>query len=288
MSFVSIIIPAYNAEKHIAETIESVLSQTFIDWELIIVVDGAKDRTEEIARNYTSDERIKLIVKENTGVSDTRNIGMSKAKGKYIALLDADDLWLPENLEKKITFLEQNPKYGWAFSQMNEFHDETGLVNQAPRGHDKDILKSILAWSGEVVPGPCSNVVFRSKLLQNGLAFDKDFSTAADQDFTLQLAQIAPGKLIDEFLWHYRVLSGSMSRNIAVMERDHIGVFNKAAKNNLFASASFRRKCFANLYLILAGSLWKNGQNRTRGLCFLFRSFFTHPKPILNRILGRS
>lgn len=285
---VSIIIPAYNAEKYITETIESVLNQTFTDWELIIVIDGATDHTEDIARSFESDERISVIVKENTGVSDTRNIGMSKAKGNYIALLDADDIWLPENLEKKITFLEQNSEFGWVYSQMNEFHNDTSLVNQAPRGHDKEILKSILSWKGEVVPGPCSNVVFRSEFLKKGLAFDVEFSTAADQDFTLQLAQLAPGKLIDEYLWNYRVLSGSMSRNIAAMEKDHIGVFNKAASNNLFLSASFKRKCFANLYLILAGSWWKNGQNRTRGLYFLFRSFFTHPKPLLSRILGRS
>lgn len=284
---ISVIIPAYNAEKYIEETIRSVLNQTYTDLELIIVIDGATDRTAEIAKSFCTDKRVKVIEKPNTGVSDTRNVGMAQSNGEYLAFLDADDVWLPENLQKKVNILTKNHNIGWVYSNMYELDDNTKNIKEAPRGIGTNILHNILSWKGEVVPGPCSNIVIRKELYEKGVRFDKKLSTAADQDFTLQLAKISDCYFIDDFLWKYRIISTSMSRNISVMEKDHIGVYKKAAKNGLFESEKFRRQCFANLYLILAGSWWKDGNNKKRGLHFILKSFFTSPKPVIKKVLCR-
>src|ERR1700752_3531385 len=105
---VSVIIPVYNGEKYIEQTIRSVLDQTLQDFEIIILNDGSTDSSAEIIKRLQEeDNRIIYIPKPNTGVSDTRNIGISKASGKYLAFLDADDVWTPVNLEKKIIALKE-------------------------------------------------------------------------------------------------------------------------------------------------------------------------------------
>jgi glycosyltransferase involved in cell wall biosynthesis len=276
-SLVSIVVPAYNASKYIAATIQSVQKQTYSNWELIIINDGSKDNTEEIVKPFLSDKRISIYFQDNAGVCKARNNGLTKAKGEFIALLDADDEFWPENLEKKITALENNPDASWVYSNLSLIDENSALIRTITHGRGDNVLENILLWNGEVVPGPCSNLVFRKSLVDNGLAFDPEFSTAADQDFCLQLAGKYKNIFLPEALACYRFLENSMSRNVTVMEKDHIGVYKKAEKNNLFRSASFRRKCFSNLYLILAGSWWVNGKNKKRALLFMWKSVINRP-----------
>lgn len=282
---VSIIVPAYNASPYIERTIRSVLAQTFSDWELLIVDDGSKDNTAALVQTF-SDPRISLIRQPNGGVSRARNNGLSKARGTYVALLDADDEFLPDNLSKKIAALENDPQAGWVFSNLRLIDADSKLLHASTSGKGENILENILLWNGEVIPGPCSNLVFRRELLDAGLAFDPQFSTAADQDFCLQLAARSKGFFLEEALASYRLLPGSMSRNIAVMEKDHTGVYRKAAERNLFRSAAFRRRCFSNLYIILAGSWWVDGRNKTRGLYFMLRAVLTWP-PNITKLLRK-
>lgn len=115
MELVSIITPSYNSARFIAETIESVLTQTYQNWELLITDDCSNDNTVSIVRKYCEkDPRIKLFVLEhNSGAAIARNNSIKQAKGKYIAFLDSDDIWLPQKLEKQIQFMESN---NYAFS----------------------------------------------------------------------------------------------------------------------------------------------------------------------------
>ena len=103
---VSIITPCFNGARYIGETIDSVLSQTYSNWEMIIVDDGSKDNSAEIIKDYL-DKRIQYHYQENAGSAAARNNGIRKAQGQYIALLDADDLWYPQFLEKQIAFLHE-------------------------------------------------------------------------------------------------------------------------------------------------------------------------------------
>lgn len=142
---VSIIMPAYNAEKYIAEAIESVLKQTYTNWELIIVNDCSTDATEQFAKKYQEqDERIKLrSLPENKGVANARNIAIQNAVGRYIAFLDSDDIWLPEKLEKQLDFMKIN-NYVFTYHQYRHFAsiDKVGKIINIPLklGY-KDALK---------------------------------------------------------------------------------------------------------------------------------------------------
>ena len=106
---VSVIMPSYNTAAYIKETIESVLAQSYPNWELIIVDDCSTDNTDNIVRQFLSDERIRYIKNEtNSGAAVSRNRALREAKGKWIAFLDSDDLWHPQKLEKQIAFMQKN------------------------------------------------------------------------------------------------------------------------------------------------------------------------------------
>ena len=110
---VSIVMPSYNTGQYIASSVESVLSQTYQNWELLIVDDCSTDNTDEIMASF-HDERIKYFKNEkNSGAATSRNRALREAKGKWIAFLDSDDLWLPEKLERQISFMQRN---GYSFS----------------------------------------------------------------------------------------------------------------------------------------------------------------------------
>ena len=121
---VSIITPAYNAAEYIAETIESVLVQTYPKWEMLIVNDCSKDNTVEIVQSYAAkDNRIKLInLKQNSGAAVARNTAIQNAKGRYIAFLDSDDLWKKEKLQKQLSFMQQNG-YAFTFTAYEHFKE---------------------------------------------------------------------------------------------------------------------------------------------------------------------
>lgn len=104
---VSIIMPAYNAERYIRHSIESVLSQSFVDWRLYIVDDASTDDTANIVANYHDNRIVYILLSDNRGVANARNVGIQSAKGKYIAFLDSDDLWEANKLEKQISLLKQ-------------------------------------------------------------------------------------------------------------------------------------------------------------------------------------
>ncbi|MBD3561856.1 glycosyltransferase family 2 protein, partial [Planktothrix sp. FACHB-1355] len=108
---VSVVIPAYNAMRYLPATLDSVFNQTYTDLEILIIDDGSKDETVEWVAQIT-DPRVQLISQQNKGVSEARNAGIANARGEYIALLDADDLWEPTKLEKQVRCLEDNPAVG--------------------------------------------------------------------------------------------------------------------------------------------------------------------------------
>lgn len=124
MNKVSIIIPVYNVEKYIAATVLSVLQQTYTNFELLIIDDGSPDQSIKICQSFT-DPRIKIIRQQNRGVAAARNTGIRYSQGQYLAFLDADDLWVPQKLEKHIEHLESSHTVGVSFSR-SAFIDEVG------------------------------------------------------------------------------------------------------------------------------------------------------------------
>ena len=112
---VSVVMPVYNVERYVGEAIASVLAQTYEDFELIIVDDGGQDQSMEICEQF-DDERIFIVRQKNRGLAGARNTGIAAARGKFIALIDSDDRWLPEKLALHVIHLENNPQLGVSFS----------------------------------------------------------------------------------------------------------------------------------------------------------------------------
>ncbi|MGA9379390.1 MAG: glycosyltransferase family A protein, partial [Phormidium sp.] len=124
MSLISVIIPVYNGEKTIRETIESVLNQTYKNFELIVINDGSQDATLEVV-SAIEDQRLKVFSYSNAGLSASRNRGIFQANSEFITFLDADDLWLPDKLESQFNALQNNSEAALAYSWTN-YIDESG------------------------------------------------------------------------------------------------------------------------------------------------------------------
>ena len=182
---VSIITPAYNAAEYIAETIESVLSQTYPKWEMLIVNDCSKDNTAEIVQSYAvKDNRIKLInLKQNSGAAVARNTAIQNAKGRYIAFLDSDDLWKKEKLQKQLNFMQQNG-YTFTFTAYEHFRDRKENIQNLVK-----VPKSLIyrqALKGNQIG--CLTVILDRKQMQN-----IEFSKQKHEDYILWLNILKQG-----------------------------------------------------------------------------------------------
>jgi len=166
MPKVSVITPAYNAEQYLDKTIESVLAQTFLDWEMLIVDDCSLDHTYELASSYADkDTRIKVIkAPKNGGVAAARNIALSVADGQYIAFLDSDDIWLPNKLEKQVEFMKSN-HYAFSYTDYQCFDSSSGqkgkIVRCPKTMSANDILKNTAIFCVTVMVDKTMTGVFK-------------------------------------------------------------------------------------------------------------------------------
>lgn len=286
-NLVSVVIPVYNVEKYIEETVSSVLNQTHKNIELIIVNDGSNDNTfVQLTQLKEKDSRIAVINKPNSGVCDSRNRGLEKANGKFITFLDADDVWEPNFIEDclNVFYFDDNIKAVYC---------KTQLINEKSEKLDKFIeaktiesSSHVLKWEKGYVASMGATIYYK-EIVESAGKFNPRLSTAADQDFHLRIASITPIVGLNKTLFYYRVHKNNMHSNISVMEKDHLLVFQNAKKLNLYPSFWFKQKCFSNLYLILAGSWWKDGGNKVRGLYFILRSLISYP-PMILKVIQKS
>jgi glycosyltransferase involved in cell wall biosynthesis len=214
-SLVSIIMPAYNASLFIEETIQSVLAQTYINWELLVINDGSVDQTSAIVRKI-ADVRIILIEQENLGVACARNNGLSNAQGEYITFLDSDDLWSKEKLQKQVELFELNSykNLGLIYTDYRCFSKNS--ANQCSCSdlniYDKnDLYKSLLVkdFIGTLT------VMIRAEIIQNIGIFNPNFFGTEDWDYWIRIAKAYPIAFIPQQLAYYRVHSLGISKNIS-------------------------------------------------------------------------
>jgi glycosyltransferase involved in cell wall biosynthesis len=281
---VSVIIPVYNAERYIEQTVRSVFDQTLQDFEIIILNDGSKDSSGNIIQQLQQqDGRIIYIPKPNTGVSDTRNIGISKAHGKYLAFLDADDIWKPDNLAKKMKALEQLGK-NWVFSDMEYLYEnDRHLHFERKEFKPYNFIDNLLLWDADVIPGPCSNIVAEKEFLGSDIRFDTRLSSPADRDICLQLAAKGEPCYLDEKLWLYRLHAQSMTNQNPKAINEMKYLYKKADEKKWFSSRKLRRKALSNVNFIMAGMSYFFPSERKRIPGFLIKSFWYSPATIYRK-----
>ena len=206
---VSVVMPAYNSEKYISEAIESILNQTFKDFEFIIIDDGSTDKTWEIIQEYAKkDERITAFKNEkNLNNYATRNKGIKIAKGKYIVWQDSDDVSLPNRLEKQVDFMEKNLEVGICGSYMQIFTDERDLNIRKYSIEDKDLRKDIFKFSPIAQPA----AIIRKSCYEKVGYYDDRFDATQDLDMTFRIGNEFKLANIPEVLVNYRVHSDSIT-----------------------------------------------------------------------------
>lgn len=207
---VTVLMAAYNAARYVAVAVDSILDQTYRDFELLIIDDGSKDDTACVLARYVHDPRVRVItLGKNEGLIHALNLGLSEARGEYLARMDADDICLPRRLERQAKYLDQ--------------HAEVGVVGSAATRIDGDgrHIERMICFSGEpdavaerLTRGICpilhSSVMARTNLLRSLSGYRRDFPYAEDYDLWLRVSEVAAIRILPEQLICYRSSVGGI------------------------------------------------------------------------------
>ena len=259
---VSIIVPTYNRAHFIAEAINSVLNQTFRDFEMIVVDNYSSDNTESVVKSY-NDERIRYFKNRNNGlISINRNYGIKKSRGAYIAFLDDDDLWLPEKLAKQVDILDSNNELGLVYSDSyiidrdGHEREQTYFYSRKPLGGN--VFDELLQNS----PIPLLTVMVRREVLDKVGEFNPRYKIAQDYDLWLRIVEYYPVDFMEQPLAKFRVHSeSSYQRNIVVAYQEELQIMDywlnriKDRGKGLIGKVKKKR---AGLHLSLMSGYYRN------------------------------
>ncbi|MBB3659312.1 glycosyltransferase involved in cell wall biosynthesis [Rhizobium sp. BK650] len=252
---VTVVIPAYNAEKTLVETLKSVSNQTYECLEILVVDDGSQDKTFELASEYSlKDSRVRVLQRENGGVARARNHGIREATGSFIAPIDADDLWHPRKIELQMQALGIFPErrgvaYNW-YAAIDA--DDVIFSHSRPVLHKGDVFE-IMARENFIGNGS-TPLMPRADVLACGgydpALRDQKAEGCEDLKLYLALAERLPFTPVPDFLTGYRITRGTMSSNASRMLRSHSLVMAELKKRhpNLAAAATLAEFDIARWY----------------------------------------
>lgn len=203
---VTVLMPVYNGEKYLLEAIDSILNQTFTDFEFLIINDGSTDGSREIIESF-SDHRIVLVNQENIGLTNSLNKGIDMAIGEYIARMDCDDISLPLRLEKQVGFMDAHPEIGVCGSWILVFSGKSRHVQRYPTTSDE--IKCFMFYNTGVAHP--SVMIRREVFLKNGLYYDSSFAHAQDYELWIRAFHYTNFANIPKVLLHYRISPTSVS-----------------------------------------------------------------------------
>jgi glycosyltransferase involved in cell wall biosynthesis len=293
---VSVIIPAFNAAADIRQTLNSVVAQTYRNIEVIVVDDGSSDATRAIVEEFVArDARFQFIRQSNAGVGAARNAAIQKARGKYIAPLDADDFWFPEKLEKQVACMERSDDktglvYCWSklINEHNDFIDFSPPYRLEGRLHHILVLLNLL--------GNASVPLFRAAVLERvGLylsrAEQKGAQGCEDWDLALRIAEVSIIRVVPEFLVAYRQNSSGMSCNAEAMTASFAITMSRVRQRNNDLPAATFRWSGGYFYLYLADK-YHDWRDYSRCLRYLKEAVSSNPvlllKPGIYKTFGKS
>lgn len=258
-ALVSVIIPAYNRVKYIRQAVDSALNQTYSPVELIVVDDGSTDGTYEVLQKYV--DRIQLIHHEgrlNRGQSAAINLGLAKAKGKYIAILDSDDYWELNKLEVQVAFLEANPEIGLVYTngycvdaegrRLYAYHSPNHVEHNDP---NRVLLDCYMAL-------PVNSLVRKAIYDEVGL-FEEAFRAAQDHDMLIRMAEVTEFAYLPDYLFYYRRHQDSISqKKLDVRWKAGFEILRRAQSRYPYGKATVRKRR-AVLNYRLAREYFKSG-----------------------------
>lgn len=283
---VSVIIPCYNRADYIAETVESVLNQTYSNVELIVVDDGCTDNSREILEQYS--DRITILEhpgRVNKGQSAALNVGIAASDGEYIAFLDSDDVFAPEKIEKQVAYLEQHPDIGLVYANGHTI-DEYGNKKKRILGDDhqehSDPDRMLLACYF-LLP---NNSLLRKAVLSRAGLFEESFRAAQDHDLAIRIFELTKVGYLPECLFFYRHHKDSISHKNAMLRwKNGYKILNRARKRYPYRwSTIIGRLAVLNFRL---GRCYKEKGNYLAAIPLFIASGICDPLRSLKVITGR-
>lgn len=261
---VSVIIPAYNAEAYLAETIESARAQTFRSFEILVIDDGSSDNSADVAERFTP--QVRVLRKKNGGPASARNLGIRESSGKYIAFLDSDDLWMPDKLARQVAYFESHPAVGLLYGEALMFRIVDGEKRlEGKIGYTGEASLRLLLY-GDFIPN--STVMIRRECIDRvGLLNEsRDLIAVEDYEYWMRIAKEFPIAGMPEPLAWYRLRDGNLMGDgkdidkglrlsmaaLREFERQHPEIWREQAVD--------REQLFARMH-VRAGFAWRKRGN---------------------------
>lgn len=227
---VTVLIPAYNATRYLAQTLDSVVSQSYSQWHIVVVDDGSKDGTAELAEDYALrlPGRMTVLRKENGGVSSARNLGIRESRGDIIALLDADDIWLPNRLTETLKPFAADPEVGLVYGRIVRI-DSEGRQLGPPQAEQPPVpgRSMVVDLFLRRVHIPSPTVTIRRGCLERVGGFDETLVTTEDRDLWMRIAGHYKVSYVPEVVAQYRMAPGSITKNTDRMLRNQLRFVEK-------------------------------------------------------------
>lgn len=234
MELVTIITANYNGREYLARAIESVLGQSYPNIEYLIVDDGSTDDSTDIIKDYASrDSRIQTIfLPRNCGVARARNTGIENSTGKYIAFLDADDMWAPEKVEKQLAVFHRHPKAGVVVTGA-ALIDENGQVLQSKKNRKKTTQGTVSLY--DYIAGKCHlsiNTMTRRDCLETSGLFNPDYIIGEDYELWMRITREYEYYYVNEPLHYYRIHGKNATRNKLFNRESKIKILQELVDNH--------------------------------------------------------
>lgn len=261
MPTISVVIPTYNRARYLPEAIQSVLNQTYRDFEIIVVDDGSTDDTQSILQAWIGQGLIRYHYQDNAGVSAARNTGVELAQGRLIAFLDSDDLFMPAKLEKQVAIFEQTPDLGFVHCSFMKFNDQGQHLGErnTSRFQGRVYPRMLHEWS-VLMATPC--MLMRKDVLEEVGGYDEHMTWAEDLDLWRRIARHYPIDLVPEVLVKVRVHDASASQQRAKAVPHFRRYLDKAFAQDPSLGADFVRHSYATLYAQMGKNMLANGDQQ--------------------------
>ncbi|NJK38063.1 MAG: glycosyltransferase [Oscillatoriales cyanobacterium RM1_1_9] len=288
MAAISVIIPVYNGEKTIQETVQSVLNQTFSDIELIVINDGSTDFTLDCLKQI-SDERLKIFSYPNAGLSASRNRGIARSSGELIAFIDADDLWTADKLRSQWQVLQMNSDFTVAYSWTDYINEYSQFLRRGGRLSVQGNAYPYLLLNNILENG--SSPLIRRHAFEEVGTFNESLKAAEDWEMWIRLAARYAFITVPQPQILYRVSSGSMSANVVRQEVETLKVIQQSFAQAPDEYQFLKSASLANFYKYLTFKALDGNPKRRNGLVasqFLAKFLINDPLMLKQRVTFRT
>ena len=287
MPSISVVVPVFNGEQTIKETLESVLKQTFTNFELIVINDGSQDKTLEVISSI-KDNRLQVYSYPNASLAASRNRGITRATSEYIAFIDADDIWTSDKLEAQFNALQANPDAAVAYSWTDYIDEHSQFLRRGSHiAINGDILPQLLVM--DFLENGSNPLIRKQAFIEVG-NFDESLTAAEDWDMLLRLARRYHFVAVPSPQILYRISANSMSAKVLQQEAETLKVIECAFNQAPESLQYLKKQSLANLYKYLTYKAMEGQPKTENGLTsarFLFQAVKNDPSLLKAKVMGK-